>query len=386
MSVLRTTVRWPAFSVAGVFLATPKPKSIGRRCARCSGKGSSPSSIGISASSKTLSRRTRERNIGHSMPQSLSRPRRNRSAFPSTRGCARVRARSRRTTHAPRTASVVRSRRAARKRRRPRRNPTSTRWQSCSTTSMTTPTVRWSSVRSWSPRCAFRFARSTRPRAVSGKPRSNARSRHVRPASRCGSQRCMRSRRAGVAPRQRCVRLLRAATPRRIRAANTSMVSSTGTRPTSRRIRAARSPRSTARSPTATTGFSSARTRRVRRRKRSDRPTRACSVPASALSGASNAGRTPGEIFWSPQLVFARSALKYGAAIDVPSLEANVAKNPDDLRAHRALDYTLAKRAHFERSGAYFHLQRWTECRADDDRACALGLTEAGTQAVRLPK
>lgn len=110
----------------------------------------------------------------------------------------------------------------------------------------------------------------------------------------------------------------------------------------------------------------------------------------------------------NPQFVFLRSDLKYGPARDVPSLEANVAKNPDDLRAHQVLDYTLAKqgnfarvieiwtaylarhpddaRAHFERSGAYYHLQRFAECRADDQRACELGISEACGQLQSLPK
>jgi tetratricopeptide (TPR) repeat protein len=109
-----------------------------------------------------------------------------------------------------------------------------------------------------------------------------------------------------------------------------------------------------------------------------------------------------------PAYVFARSDLKYGPSREVSSLEDNVAKNPDDLRAHQALDYTLAKqgkfdrvieiwtaylarhpddaRALFERSGAYYHLQRWAECRADDQRACDLGISEACGQLQSLPK
>lgn len=110
----------------------------------------------------------------------------------------------------------------------------------------------------------------------------------------------------------------------------------------------------------------------------------------------------------NPGLIFTRSELKYGPAKDVPALESNVAKNPDDLRAHQALDYTLAKlgkfdrvieiwtaylgrhpddaRALHERSGAYYHLKRWPECRADLQRACDFGISEACGQLTRLPK
>lgn len=110
----------------------------------------------------------------------------------------------------------------------------------------------------------------------------------------------------------------------------------------------------------------------------------------------------------NPKLVLTRSELKYGPANDVPTLEGNAAKNPDDLRAHQALDYTLAKQGKFdrviemwteylgrhpddaralhERSGAYYHLKRWPECRADLQRACDLGVSEACNQLATLPK
>jgi Flp pilus assembly protein TadD len=75
-----------------------------------------------------------------------------------------------------------------------------------------------------------------------------------------------------------------------------------------------------------------------------------------------------------------------------------VQRSPDDLRALQQLDYALARRGEFqrivdlytaylarhpqdgqaylERGGAYFHLRRLPEARADARTACELGVSE----------
>lgn len=83
---------------------------------------------------------------------------------------------------------------------------------------------------------------------------------------------------------------------------------------------------------------------------------------------------------------------------DVPALEAAILKSPDDLRLHQQLDYSLAlqgnyarvvemwtayitrhpedARAYLERGGAYHHLKKTAESRADAAKACSLGINE----------
>jgi tetratricopeptide (TPR) repeat protein len=88
---------------------------------------------------------------------------------------------------------------------------------------------------------------------------------------------------------------------------------------------------------------------------------------------------------------------------DIAMLEEAVRKAPDDLRLLQQLDYALAKqgrferavelwteyigrhpdegRAYLERGGAYFHLRKRDESRADAARACDLGITEGCVRA-----
>jgi tetratricopeptide (TPR) repeat protein len=83
---------------------------------------------------------------------------------------------------------------------------------------------------------------------------------------------------------------------------------------------------------------------------------------------------------------------------ELARLEEQVQRSPDDLRALQQLDYALARRGEFqrivdlytaylarhpqdgqaylERGGAYFHLRRLPEARADARRACELGVSE----------
>lgn len=86
-------------------------------------------------------------------------------------------------------------------------------------------------------------------------------------------------------------------------------------------------------------------------------------------------------------------------AAELAAMQAKVAETPDDFRAVQRLDYDLARqnrfeeivtlwtgfiarhpdhgRAYLERGGAYHHLGRATEARADAKKACDLGITEA---------
>jgi len=83
---------------------------------------------------------------------------------------------------------------------------------------------------------------------------------------------------------------------------------------------------------------------------------------------------------------------------EVARLEEQVQRSPDDFRALQQLGYALARRGEFqrivdlytaylarhpqdgqaylERGGAYFHLRRLPEARADARRACELGVSE----------
>ncbi|MBN2576980.1 MAG: DUF4034 domain-containing protein, partial [Deltaproteobacteria bacterium] len=90
-------------------------------------------------------------------------------------------------------------------------------------------------------------------------------------------------------------------------------------------------------------------------------------------------------------------------APDLAALERACKQNPDDLRAHQQLDYNLARkgkysevvemwngyvarhpndgRAYLERGGAYFHLRKMAEAKADAAKACALGISEGCMRA-----
>jgi tetratricopeptide (TPR) repeat protein len=83
---------------------------------------------------------------------------------------------------------------------------------------------------------------------------------------------------------------------------------------------------------------------------------------------------------------------------EMDGLKQAVLDNPDDLRAHQQLDYNLARqgkftevvalwdsylernpkdgRAYLERGGAYFHLRKVAEAKADAAKACDLGISE----------
>ena len=85
-------------------------------------------------------------------------------------------------------------------------------------------------------------------------------------------------------------------------------------------------------------------------------------------------------------------------APDLDGLKQAARDNPDDLRAHQQLDYNLARqgkfaevvalwdsylernpkdgRAYLERGGAYFHLRKLAEAKADAAKACDLGISE----------
>ena len=85
-------------------------------------------------------------------------------------------------------------------------------------------------------------------------------------------------------------------------------------------------------------------------------------------------------------------------APDLAELEQARKRSPDDLRAHQQLDYNLARqgrfaevvemwngyiarhpsdgRAYLERGGAYFHLRKIAEAKADAAKACELGISE----------
>ena len=88
---------------------------------------------------------------------------------------------------------------------------------------------------------------------------------------------------------------------------------------------------------------------------------------------------------------------------DIPALQDAVRKNPDDLRLHQQLDYSLAQKRRFpevvamwtdyiarhpdeatayrERGGAYFQMRRVAEARADAAKACDLGDNEGCAHA-----
>jgi tetratricopeptide (TPR) repeat protein len=90
-------------------------------------------------------------------------------------------------------------------------------------------------------------------------------------------------------------------------------------------------------------------------------------------------------------------------APDLAELERARKENPDDLRAHQQLDYNLARqgrfaeviemwngyiarhpsdgRAYLERGGAYFHLRKIAEAKADAAKACELGISEGCMRA-----
>ncbi len=92
---------------------------------------------------------------------------------------------------------------------------------------------------------------------------------------------------------------------------------------------------------------------------------------------------------------------------DLASLEAKAKAAPDDFRAQQALDYALARkgdygrvleiwnaylarhpddgRAYMERGGAYHHLGRRAEARADAVKACDLGVNEGCMRVKRTP-
>jgi tetratricopeptide (TPR) repeat protein len=92
--------------------------------------------------------------------------------------------------------------------------------------------------------------------------------------------------------------------------------------------------------------------------------------------------------------------------VTIAQLEARVRRAPDDFRSHQQLDYALAKRgeldrvvvlwtkflsrnpdhgpAHLERGGAFFHMRRYREARADAQKACELGVNEGCTRARQL--
>jgi tetratricopeptide (TPR) repeat protein len=88
---------------------------------------------------------------------------------------------------------------------------------------------------------------------------------------------------------------------------------------------------------------------------------------------------------------------------EVDSLKANASAQPDDFRAHQALDYALAKqrrfddvvamwseylerhpqegRGYLERGGAYWNLGRRAEAKADAAKACELAISEGCARA-----
>lgn len=107
-------------------------------------------------------------------------------------------------------------------------------------------------------------------------------------------------------------------------------------------------------------------------------------------------------------LIEGRTAASPSAGGDLEALERAVRERPDDLRAFQQLDYALARKqefakvvdlwsgylarhpsdgqAYLERGGAYFHLRKLAESRADAAKACELGVSEGCAREKQLGK